>query len=400
MTPPSRRVSEAHEATASWEGRTTRAVVDLDAMAANVRALRRVATGCRLMTVVKANGYGHGSIETARTALAAGADWLGVYTVGEGESLRGHGIDAPILVFGPFSVAEARRLVEHRLTPTIVDLEGAEAVQQAAGARRIPFHLKIDTGLIRAGVPDCEALSLMQALRRYPALQPEGIYTHFACADEIDKTAVERQLECFLEVSRQLEAGGFSFSIRHAANSAATLDYADTHLDMVRCGIATYGCYPSRTVSRTVGLRPALTLLSTVARLRSVPTGAGVGYGHEFRTTRQSTIALVPLGYGDGLPRLLGLSAGSVIVRGKFAKIVGRVSMDQITVDVTDVPGVCRGDAVVVIGAMGDIRQTADDLAEYAGTISYEILSGIMPRVPRVYLGSARLDPPLAVEES
>ncbi len=365
----------------------TRALVDLTAIASNVGALRRWARARYFMAVVKANGYGHGAVEVARASLAAGADWVGVYTVGEGEELRRRGIDAPILVFGPYSAGEARTLVERRLTPTIVDVQGAELLQQAIGETRLPFHLKVDTGLVRAGVSAEDAIPLMQTLTRFPGLQPEGIYTHFACADEPGDSTTRRQLGCFLDVCRRLEAGGFTFSIRHAANSAATLAHPESHLDMVRCGIATYGYYPSAAVSQTVELHPALSLLSVVTRVRPIPRGTGVGYGHDFRAQRPSLIALVPIGYGDGLPRAAGLGVGRVLVRGKLAPIVGRVSMDQITIDVTDVPGVRPGDEVTIIGDVDGVSQTADDLAAQVGTLSYEILTRIMLRVPRVYVG-------------
>jgi alanine racemase len=359
--------------------------VNLDAIAGNVQSLCRLAAGAQLMAVVKANGYGHGALAVGKAALEAGATWLGVYTVEEGGVLRQGGIEAPILVFGPFEPGEAADIWRWNLTPTVTSLAAAEALQRMAAGRRLRFHLKLDTGLARAGVCPSEAIPLVNALRRFPALEPQGVYTHFASADEAFKEPTRDQLRIFLATASGLAEAGFNFPLKHAANSAATLDMPETHLDMVRTGIGMYGCYPSSDVRRTADLQPALRLLSAVSRVHGVPAGTGVGYGHEFRCCRDSTIALVPIGYGDGLPRSLGHGSGRVIIRGTCAPIVGRVSMDQITVDVTDVPEVYVGDPVTLIGQDRDAVQTADDVAAQAGTISYDIVTGLLPRVPRLY---------------
>lgn len=374
-----------------WGGRVTRAEINLDSLAANIRNLKRQAGASRLLTVVKADGYGHGAAAVGKTAVGAGADWLGVYTVDEGVVLRRNGIDAPILIIGTFQSAEARHIVDERLTPTITSLQAAAALQDAAGGERIAFHVKTDTGLTRAGVPVDTLESFARSLQEFPALEPQGLYTHFASADEDDKTTTFDQFRVFLAVSDRLAEEGLSFPLRHVANSAATLDLPETHLDMVRCGITCYGYYPSPAVRRDVEVRPAMSLLSAVTRVRRVPTGTGVGYGHEFRCSRESLIALVPIGYGDGLPRCLGSGIGTVLLRGRAVPIVGRMSMDQIAVDATDVPAVEPGDAVTIIGRDGEVEQSADDLARQAGTISYDILTGIMPRVPRVYIRSGAI---------
>ena len=368
-----------------WSGRSTRAEVNLDAVRANVMGLRRHVGESRLLAVVKANGYGPGATMVARAALDGGATWLGVYCVEEGVALREAGIEAPILIFGPFEAGEASDVVESRLTPTIHNLEAAEALSRVAANRTVPFHLKIDTGLTRAGVPPEDALALAKRLRDLPTLRPQGLYTHFASADEPCKESTWEQLRVFLETADAIERAGITFPLRHAANSAATLDCPPTWLHMVRCGISIYGCYPSDAVSRTVPLQPALALKTTVARVRQVPAGTGVGYGHEFRCCRDSIIALAPIGYGDGLPRTLGHGTGRVLVREALAPIVGRVSMDQITVDVTDIPAVTPGDEVTLIGTQAGVSQTAEDVAAQAGTISYDIVTGILPRVPRLY---------------
>jgi alanine racemase len=341
------------------------------------------------MAVVKGGAYGHGAHAVAATALANGARWLGVYTVQEGVELRHASITAPILVFGPFAPAEAAQIWDAELTPTIHSVQGAADLQRSARAsNRLPFHLKVDTGLTRAGIEAKDAVSFMRSLQQFPALEAQGLYTHFTSADAPTKELSEKQLQIFFEVSRALEQAGFEFAVRHAANSAATLDLPASHLDLVRAGISLYGYYPSVHVSRDVALRPALSLVSAVTRATRVPNGTGVGYDHEFQCARASTIALVPIGYGDGLVRRLGHGRGTVLIRGMPAPICGRVSMDQVTVDVTDLPACQVGDEAVLIGRQGDAAQSADELGAQADTISYEILTALMPRVPRIYVRS------------
>ncbi|MGI8968918.1 MAG: alanine racemase [Chloroflexota bacterium] len=369
-----------------WGGRATRAEIDLDVIEANVRALLGCLTSGNLMTVVKANGYGHGAAPIAEAAIHAGACYLGVYAVSEGIELRQAAINLPILVFGSFQPSEARDIVAYDLLPTVTTVDGAEALASATGNRRIAFHLKVDTGLTRAGIPAASALEFMRRIAPLTQLVPEGIFTHFASADEADKDLTRLQLDVFDDVRETLAQNGFRFKLQHVANSAATLDLPETHRDLARCGIGTYGYYPSDSVCSDVMLHPAMSLVSTITRLTCVPAGTGIGYGHEFRSTRPTTIALVPIGYGDGLPRSLGNGHGRVLVRGHAAPIVGRVSMDQITLDVTRVPGVAVGTRAVLIGSDAGATQTADDLADRAGTISYDILTGLLPRVPRLYV--------------
>lgn len=368
--------------------RHTRAIVELDRLEANVRALCRLANPSDVMVVVKANAYGHGAVPVAKAALAAGASWLGVYTVEEGAELRAAGLKCPILVFGPFTEQEAERLVNTELTPTITTPVAGEWLARAAQERPVRFHLKIDTGLHRSGVAPEDAPSLLGRLARFPRLIPEGIYTHFASADEPDSSVTERQLRCFLEVTGRLRADGFTFRLRHAANSAAALAFPESRLSLVRCGIATYGYDPTPDRTSGVPLQPVLSLVSRVTRVHDIKPDEGVGYGHEFRATRSSRIVLAPVGYGDGLPRALGNGRGRVILRSRLAPIVGRVSMDQITIDATNVPEVTLDDPVVIIGSEGAVTQTAEDVALQAGTIGYEILTRLMPRVSRVYTGS------------
>lgn len=368
----------------------TYARVDLDAVAANVQAIRRIIGSASVMAVVKADAYGHGSVPVARAALQAGASWLGVYTVDEGTNLRAHGIHAPILVFGPFTRSGAEEIVRWRLTPTITSYASASILSDAASASRLAFHLKVDTGLTRSGVLCTEAPSLLQRISRLPGLTAGGIYTHLACSDDPLDGTTAMQLERFSDTVRKINRSGDIPCLQHAANTAAALNFAASRLDMVRIGIGLYGYDP--TVSgpgQEVNLSPVLELRSAIIKLSRVPAGTGVGYGHAYRCKRPSTIALIPIGYGDGLFRSLGESRGHVLVRGNEVPIVGRVSMDQITVDVTDIETE-EGDAVTIIGEQGSVTQSAADMAADAGTISYEVLCRFGARVGRVYVQEGR----------
>lgn len=369
---------------ADWGGRATRAEIDLDSVAHNTAALKNFVRPTKLMTVLKANAYGHGAAPVAHTAVEAGADWVAAYTVGECLDLRRAGIGVPCLILGPFERSEVDAILDWNLTPTIYSAKAAELLQQASRDRIVEFHLEIDTGMTRAGHFPDDAVELMRTISRFPSLQGAGLYTHFASADESDSSTTRAQFDVFQRARRRLTAEGFRFQVHHAANSAGLIAHGETHLDLARAGISTYGYYPGD-VPRSVDLRPALQLASSIVRLSHVPAGTAVGYGHTFRCARESLIALVPIGYGDGLRRALGQSRGQVIIRDRFAPVVGRVSMDQISVDVTDIQGVSVGDEVVIIGSGGTVEQGADDIAERLDTISYEILSTIMPRVPRLY---------------
>jgi alanine racemase len=375
----------------NWGGRSTRVEIDLDTIAANVQALRARARAPEFLVVVKADGYGHGSIAVGKAALAAGATRLGVYTVDEGVALRRAGITAPILVFGPFTNAEAPLVWEFTLNPTVTNLPSAKALQNTSMGRTLNYHLKVDSGLTRNGVLPKDAVGLMNQIKELSALTPEGIFTHFARSDEADKRATWTQFSHFTDTVRRLEEGGHWFPMKHTAASGAVHDLPETHLDMVRCGISVYGYYPSDEVSHEVPLSPALTYVSAVARIHLAPAGTGVGYGHEFICTRGTPIALVPIGYGDGLPRTFGRGNGTVLINGQRAPVVARVSMDQITVDVSSVGKVELGQEVVIIGRQGDAVQTADDIGNQTGTINYDVLCGIMPRVPRLYVRDGRL---------
>ncbi|MGH2447975.1 MAG: alanine racemase [Chloroflexota bacterium] len=363
--------------------------MNLDAIGRNVSALKRAAGEAELMVVVKANGYGHGAARVAESALASGAGRLAVFTVDEGRDLREAGIRAPILVFGPWEQPEADALADLRLTSTISNDHQAGWLQTASRGRLIHVHLEIDSGLNRGGFEPSEAEPLLRRLARLQSVEVEGIFTHFASADNGELEPTGSQYRVFKDLVNSLESAGFHFRFVHAANSAAILDFPQTHERLVRAGISAYGYHPSGKTSGALALEPALALRSSVARLHTVRAGEAVGYGGEFVPVKDTPVALVPIGYGDGFPRNLGLGNGRVIIRGASLPVVGRVSMDQITVDASDVPDTTVGDEVVIIGRQAETCQTADDLAAWSGTISYEILSRLSPRIPRLYVRDA-----------
>ena len=376
------------EEESAWLGRPVWADVDLDALEHNVRELKRQACGALLMAIVKANAYGHGATGIARAALAAGADRLGVVCVDEGEELRRAGVTAPILVMGHTPVSQAERAVALDLTTTVGSHHFAEAVAQRAIERGVTIrvHLKVETGLNRYGLPPEQLLPLAESMRHLPGLDVEGLWTHFATGDEPDKSYVQRQFRAFTAVADQLPW----IRLRHVANTATVLDMPELSLDMVRVGIGLYGCYPSEDVDRGTLLRPVMSLKSRVARLRRLDPGESVSYGCTWTAARPSVVALVMCGYGDGLRRTLS-NKGSVLVRGRRAPIVGRIAMDMCVADVTDIPYVALDDEVVIIGRQRDDEISAEEVARLSDTISYETLTGITARVPRVYRRGGRI---------
>ncbi len=340
------------------------------------------------MAVVKANAYGHGAVMVAKAVLAAGADRLGVVCVDEGEELRRAGIDAPVLIMGHTPAAQAERVVGLSLTPTVSTRRFAEALSQAAisSGVTLPVHLKLETGLNRYGLPREQLLPLAEATRHLPGLDVEGLWTHFATGDEADKSYVRRQFSAFSEVAGRLSW----IRLLHVANTATVLDMPELSLGMVRVGIGIYGCYPSAQVERDIALRPVLSLKSRVGRLRRLEAGESVGYGCTWTAARPSVVALVMAGYGDGLRRALS-NRGNVLVRGRRAPLVGRIAMDMCVADVTDIPYVALDDEVVLIGRQRDEEVTADEVARLCDTISYELLTGITARVPRLYVRGGRV---------
>lgn len=362
--------------------------VDLAAVRANTRALLDLAAPAALLAVVKADAYGHGAVPVARAALDAGASWLGVALVEEGVALRDAGIDAPVLVLSEPAPAAAPTVVAHRLTTVVYTATGiealAKAVAESGGEAPLPVHLKVDTGMHRVGCSPDDALPLVGAIDARPELALGGVCTHFAVADDPDDPYTARQLERFDAFLVALSASGRPRPIVHAANSAALLAHPSSCYDLVRCGIALYGVPPAPGLAGRVALAPALSLRARVSHVKTLPAGERLSYGLRYELSRDSRIATVPVGYADGVPRNLALAGGQALIRGRRHPIAGSVTMDQLMVDVGEAEAEV-GDEVVLLGRQGDEVITADEWAERLGTIAYEVVTGIGPRVPRRY---------------
>jgi alanine racemase len=341
------------------------------------------------MAVVKANAYGHGAVETTRTLIRHGVSRVAVVSVEEGIALRQAGIDAPIVVLGPLFREHIADLFAHQLTPVVSDLVVLPLLGQAAAALPSPYpiHLKIDTGMGRLGLTQNELTGIIVAGRFPRSLQLEGLMTHLADIDGPTVDTTEQQLMRFNEAMQTVKAGGFRVPLIHAANSGGAVRFPQAQFSLVRPGIMLYGYHTLPSVVRAPDLKPVLSLRTCIAQLRTVRTGDRVSYNGTFTARRASRIAVLPMGYADGLSRRLS-NRGYVLVRGRRAPIVGLVCMDMVMVDVTDVPGADAGDEVVIIGRQGDEEITAQDIAEWTETISYEVLCSIGPRIPRRYHSS------------
>ena len=370
----------------------TWAEVDLDAVLHNFTAARnRLPEHMKLLVTVKANGYGHGAIPIAKL-LEDKADYFALATMDEAVQLRQAGIRTPLLILGPVLPADYKRAAQHDVTLTVSSLEEAKAISDCAALRgkRITVHFALDTGMSRIGFACTEvAAKEIEEAVQLPGLYAEGIFSHFALADSKDKTYANFQADNF---RRMLNAIGVDFPIRHLYNSAAIVDMKP-EFDMAREGIILYGLNPSDEVdlSRVGGVKPVMALRSHVSFVKPLPAGTPISYGCTYRPEHDSVIATVMAGYADGVPRLLS-GCGEVIIRGVKAPIVGRVCMDQFMVDVTHIPGVCAGDTVTIFGTDGNETITADEVAEKAQTIGYELVCGIAPRVPRVYMKNGEVE--------
>lgn len=364
------------------------AEINLGLIQHNIAVMAQTAAPADVWAVVKANGYGHGSVPVAQAALAAGAKGLCVAIVDEGVLLRRAGITAPILVLSEQPAETAPFLVGYGLTPTVATTMGAAALAGAAQqtGQEVGVHIKVDTGMHRVGAMPSEALSLARYMESHPLLSVQGLYTHFAVADEPDHPANARQLAVFNEVLDSLAARGITPTLVHASNSAAVMVNKDARFNMTRVGIATYGLLPGEGVrGHARGLIPAMSLKARVSAVRWVPAGDAVSYGLRTPVAQETLIATVPIGYADGVPRRLGFSGGYVLIGGKRRPIAGTVTMDQIVVDCGRDSAVSVGDEVVLLGRQGEETVTADDWAAMTGTIGYEIVCGISPRIHRRY---------------
>lgn len=366
----------------------TRVVVDLDAIAHNVRLITRLTAGrACVLAVVKANAYGHGAVAVARAALRAGAAWCGVATLPEGVALRESGVTAPILVMGYTPPALAADALAHDLRLTVYDRGVAEGLARAASAADKPcrVHVKIDTGMSRLGVLPDDARAFAADLQSAKSLIVDGLFTHFSCA--------ESDPEYTLEQIRRFERAttGIDAPLRHACNSAGVFGFPHAHFDMVRPGLTLYGMSPydaGREPAAIRQLRPALRWRTEVASVKTLPDGAPVGYNQRYRCDGERRIAVIPVGYGDGMRRT-PQNAGEVLVRGQRAPICGTVCMDQCMIDVTHIDDVALGDEVVLIGAQGAERISVDEVAKRTGTINYEVTTALLARPAREYVGGA-----------
>lgn len=371
-------------------GRWAWADVDLDAVMANVALLRSRVAPASVWAVVKAGGYGHGAVPVARAALAAGADGLCVALVQEGAELRTAGVSAPVLVLSEQPPEQVADLVALGLTPTVCTTSGVAVVAEAVHAAWLPpypVHLKIDTGMHRVGVDPSAAASLARLVDATPSLVLDGVYTHLAVADEPADPYTASQLARFDDVLAELAAEGIRPRVVHAANSAGGLAHVDARRSLVRAGIAVYGVEPGPGVAgEAAGLVPALSLRARVSQVRRLPAGSRISYGLRYRLETDATVATVPIGYADGVPRRLSSTGGEVLVGGRRRPIAGVVTMDQLMVDCGD-DDVAVGDEVVLVGRQGDETITVAEWADRLGTIGYEIVCGVSARVPRRYHG-------------
>jgi len=366
---------------------TTHAHIDLAFLVHNLTQIRRSLSGnAAVLAVVKANAYGHGADEMAKTLVRHGVSRLGVVSVTEGLALRQAGITADIIVLGPTFDEQLPDVLHHRLTLVIGDQPRLAALARAAAAKQlsVPVHLKVETGMGRLGFPADEIPAVLDSLPAHPSLRIEGLMTHLSDADGKTSDHTERQLATFHEILELFTAHGLRPSLIHAANSAAIVRYPSAHFSLVRPGIMLYGYHTLPASVSAPPLKPVMTLRTTIAHLRTVKPETPISYNRTFVAARASRIAVLPIGYADGYSRRLS-NRGAVLIHGKRAPIVGVICMDMTMVDVTDIPAARIGDEAVLMGSQGHDAIGADEIAEWSGTIAYEILCGIGARVPRIY---------------
>ena len=373
----------------------TWAEVDLDAIAHNMREIRRITDkNAQIMAVVKADAYGHGFMETAKTLLENGADRLAVAVLQEGKQLRSRGVTVPILILGASGPEDAEDLINFDITPNVFDYEFAKALSYEAEKKEkvTKIHIKLDTGMSRIGfvVDDGDHEEIVDEIikvSKLPYIEIEGIFSHFSTSDEENREYTALQFKRFMQVVDVLEQRGLHIPIKHICNSAGIMMYPEMHLDMVRPGVILYGMYPSDEVDKTrLNLIPAMTLKSRITLVKDVEPGRGVSYGKEYITDRTTKIATVPIGYADGYLRKIA-KKGRMLVHGVKVPIIGRICMDQCMIDVTNVHNIDKGDEAIIFGKEGI---TIDDVAEWLETINYEVACVIGKRIPRIYTRNGR----------
>jgi alanine racemase len=372
-----------------WEQQRAWVEIDLSVLAHNVRQIKSLlAPATQIMAVVKADAYGHGSIDIARTIIAEGVEWLAVATVTEGIELRQAGIVTPILILGGVnSEVQVQEIVKWGLQPTICTIEQATLLSKAAARMQsspaLSVQLKLDTGMSRLGADWQEAVTFFEQVAKLPYLEISGLYSHLATADEIDLTVLELQLDRFEQATTAISAAGYSLPMLHLANSAGILVGDRLHYQLVRPGLILYGLCPAPHLHSKIDLHPVLSVKARVNQIKDITAGTGVSYGYRFVADRDIRLAVVDIGYADGIPRRLS-NRMQVIIRGQLVPQIGSITMDRIMIDITQIPDLQVGEIVTILGRDGDVQITADDWANELGTISWEILCGFKGRLPRV----------------
>lgn len=365
------------------------AEINLDAIKNNVTEIKNTLNPkTKLMAIVKADAYGHGALEISKICLENGADWLGIATCDEGISLRKSNISVPMLILGYTVEEQLESVIEYDLTQTVYSFEMAELLSKTAlkMGKSAKVHIKIDTGMGRIGFqPTADDLNEIEKIFNLPNVEVTGIFTHFATADEADKSFTMEQYKKFRFVTDALNQKGHTDLIRHCGNSGAILDLPQVQLDMVRAGIILYGLLPSNQVSKSLNLMPAMSIKTHISFVKNVGENTSIGYGRKFYTSAPSKIATIPIGYADGYLRAFSNKA-KVIVNNQYANVVGNVCMDQTMIDVSHISDIKMGDPVIIMGQANNLEVSADMLAEIGNTINYEIVCSVSKRVPRVYI--------------
>lgn len=364
------------------------ATIDLDTISENIKAAKdTLKNGTKIMAIIKADGYGHGAVPIARE-LNDLVDAYGVAIVEEGIELRNSGIDKPILILGYTAVEQLNEVIAYDITQTVFQFEIAKQMDEEAKrqGKVAKVHIKIDTGMGRIGYQPCrESIDEIIKISKLEHIDIEGIFTHFACADMKDKTSADEQLVTFVRFTTELAEAGVNIRLKHASNSAGIVDMNYANLDMVRCGITTYGLYPSEEVNKyNLAIKPAMELKTHISYVKELEAGHGIGYGSTFVTDKLMRIATIPVGYGDGYSRALS-NRGRVLIHGKSAPIVGRVCMDQFMIDVSDIPEVAQGDVVTLIGRDGSEEITVEEIGCLSYSFNYEVVCNVGKRIPRIY---------------
>lgn len=372
------------------------AEIDLDAIAHNVREIRRIThKKAEIMGVVKADAYGHGVTQVVETLIENGVTRLAVSMLDEAIQLRVQGVSVPILILSYTDPARAEEIILNDVTQTVFSSDLVQALSDAAVRlkKNVKVHVKIDTGMTRVGfMPGYSAVKNVVDISRLPGIIIEGMFTHFASADETDRSYTDMQFERYMSICSELGRIGIHIPIKHVCNSAGVIQYPEMHLDMIRPGVILYGLYPSNEVDKNkIVLKPAMTLKANVTMVKDVEPNTCVSYGRIFTTSRQSKIATIPIGYADGYTRLLS-NKGKVLVNGEFAPVVGRICMDQCMIDITELENEVKvGDEVVLFGRQGDREISIEQVADGIGTINYEVACIIGKRIPRVYLKDGKI---------